>query len=676
MEGGAIITVPLFLLVLYVFVGLFAVRAAYLFRLVLRGRASDRSRDLPARAGREITGVLGQSKLFLRPIPGLMHLLLFWGFLVLLPTIAMSFLGAMSPHWTIPWLGEQGWFVLLVDLFALGVLVGVGIAFAIRLGQRPVRFVGSYLQVAYNILLFEASITITLFLWHGSQIALGINEFPREWAPISNAVAGFLPNGPATATFERVIVWIHALLILSFLVYIPYTKHLHTLVVWFNVFFERTRARGRLEPLVFDDPAVPEDQIRFGLGTIGDMTWKQMVDGMTCTECGRCQDACPAFATGKNLSPKLVIMGLRDQLYREGHALLAAADGPGAYAGTPLVPTAVADDTVWDCVTCGACVRECPVGIEHIDHIVDMRRNLVMVDSRFPAEGATMLRDLERTSNPWGRSPTERGDWAEGLGVRVLQPGDPPPISTAKLLLEAGVDFAILGPREACTGDPARRMGDEYTFQSLAKQNIETLDGAGIAKPSGTSKAEVLRATAALADRPVTRIVTTCPHCFNTIGNEYPDFGGHYEVIHHTQFLAELLAAGRLTPAASDQSITYHDSCYLARHNDVKAEPRALVAAVGRPVEMARREERTFCCGAGGAHMWLEERGNQINEERAREAAATGAETLAVACPFCTVMLDDGMQSIGGGLAIKDVATLMLEAVERGRALPVINPRP
>jgi Fe-S oxidoreductase len=672
-EGGAIITVPLFLLVLYVFVGLFAVRAAYLFRLILHGRASDRTEDLPVRAGREITGVLGQSKLFLQPIPGLMHLLLFWGFLVLLPTIAMSFLGAMSAHWTIPWLGEQGWFALLVDLFALGVLVGVGIAFAIRLGQRPVRFVGSYLQVAYNILLFEASITITLFLWHGSQIALGINEFPREWAPISNAVAGLLPDAPATATFERVIVWIHALLILCFLVYIPYTKHLHTFVVWFNVFFERTRARGRLEPLVFDDPAVPEDQIRFGLGTIQDMTWKQMVDGMTCTECGRCQDACPAFATGKNLSPKLVIMGLRDQLYREGHAMLAAADGPGSFAGTPLVPTAVADDTVWDCVTCGACVRECPVGIEHIDHIVDMRRNLVMVDSRFPAEGATMLRDLERTSNPWGRSPTERSDWAEGLGVRVLQPGDPPPeilfwvgcapafderarigaISTAKLLKEAGVDFAILGPMESCTGDPARRMGDEYTFQSLAKGNIETLGAAGI-----------------------TRIVTTCPHCFNTLGSEYGDFGGRYEVIHHTQLLADLVREGRLSPVAGGDTITYHDSCYLARHNDVRAEPRELVAAVGRPVEMARREERTFCCGAGGAHMWLEERGSQINEERAREATATGAGTLAVACPFCTVMLDDGMQATGGGLAVKDVATLLVEAVERGRALPVINPGP
>jgi len=412
------------------------------------------------------------------------------------------------------------------------------------------------------------------------------------------------------------------------------------------------------------------------------MTWKQMVDGMTCTECGRCQDACPAFFTGKDLSPKLVVMGLRDQLYREGHNWLDSrkrvAEGatPIAFNGQPLVPTAVRDETVWDCVTCGACVRECPVGIEHIDHIVDLRRNLVMVETRVPAAGASMLRDLERTSNPWGGSPTQRTDWTAGLGVRVLEPGDPPPavlfwvgcapayderarigaISTARLLTEAGVDFAILGPREACTGDPARRMGDEYTFQALAKQNIETLDGAGVSTGA-----------AARDGRPITRIVTTCPHCFNTLGNEYPDFGGRYEVVHHTQFLAELVRDGRLRPAASDQAITYHDSCYLARHNDVRAEPRAIVSAVGRPLEMARREERTFCCGAGGAHMWLEERGNQINEERAREAAATGAQTLAVACPFCTVMLDDGMQAVNGGLVVKDVATLLVEAVERGK---------
>lgn len=670
MDTGTVVTTVLFLAVFAVFVGFFVRRAAYLLALVRVGRVSaGRTSEVPVRASREVTGVLFQSKLWLRPIPGLMHLFLFWGFLVLLPTIVMSFLGAMSPHWSIPWLAEQGWFALLVDLFALGTLVGVTIAFAIRLGLRPVRFVGSYLQVAYNILLFEGSIVLTLFIWHGARIALGINEAPTAWSPISTWVGGLMAGLPGLELIERGIVWVHAVLILAFLVYIPYTKHLHTLVAPINVYFGRTRSRGRLEPLEFDNPDVPEDQIRFGAGTIKDLTWKQMVDGMACTECGRCQDVCPAFATGKDLSPKLVVMGIRDQLYREGHGLLASlkpvADGltSPAWDGQPLVPTAVLDATVWDCVTCGACVRECPVGIEHIDHIIDLRRSLVMVEARFPAPGAQMLRDLERTSNPWGGGPDERVDWTEGLDVRILEPGDVAPAvlfwvgcapayderarvaarSTAKLLAEAKVDFAVLGARECCTGDPARRMGDEYTFQALAKTNIETFGEAGI-----------------------TKIVTTCPHCFNTLANEYKDFGGHYEVVHHTQLLAELVREGRLRPQAGSESITYHDSCYLARHNDVRSEPRELVAAVGTSLEMARREERTFCCGAGGAHMWLEERGNQINEERAREAVATGATTLAVACPFCTVMLDDGMQAVGGSLVVKDVATLLVEAVERG----------
>ncbi|HSP19992.1 MAG TPA: (Fe-S)-binding protein, partial [Myxococcaceae bacterium] len=561
MDAGALASGLLFITVFLVLVGFFVRRVGYLLALVRLGRESaGRTDAAPLRARREVTGVLFQSKLWLRPIPGLMHLFLFWGFLVLLPTIVMSFLGAMSPHWTIPWLGEQGWFALLVDLFALATLIGVTIAFAIRLGQRPVRFVGSRLQVAYNILLFEASIVLTLFIWHGARIALGINDYAAEWSPISNAVGGLLRGMPGLEVLERGIVWVHAVLILAFLVYIPYTKHLHTLVAPINVYFGRTRSRGRLEPLRFDDPDVPEDQIRFGTGTIKDMTWKQMVDGMACTECGRCQDACPAFATGKNLSPKLVVMGLRDQLYREGHQLLAATAAGTDFRGEPLVPRAVLDETIWDCVTCGACVRECPVGIEHVDHIIDLRRNLVMVEARFPAAGAQMLRDLERTSNPWGSGAAERVDWTAGLGVRVLQPGDEPPavlfwvgcapafderarasaVNTARLLQAANVDFAILGERECCTGDPARRMGDEYTFQALATQNIQTLGEARI-----------------------TKIVTTCPHCFNSLANEYADFGGRYEVLHHTQLLAELIRDGRLRPVAGPDTITYHDSCYL-----------------------------------------------------------------------------------------------------------------
>jgi len=626
---------------------LFGRRAWKLYRLLRSGKPAARFGDVPARARAEATVVVGQSKLLQQLLPGLMHAAIFWGFLVLFPTILIAMIGAVDHHSTLPWLGAQGWYAFLVDVFAVLVLIGVITAFVIRKVQRPARFKGSHLGEADLILALIAGIVCTLLLWHASQIALHLNDYPAQWAPISNALSHLV--GPVAPVLERVAVWGHVLIILSFLVYLPYSKHLHILVAAFNVYFGRTGARGRLEPIDFEKP---EAEVRFGSARASDMTWKQMLDTMSCTECGRCQDVCPAYATGKALSPKLLIMAMRDQLL--------------SGASTPIVPTAVTDDVVWDCVTCGACVRECPVGIEHIDHVIDLRRNLVMVESRFPDEAGTMLRDVDRSSNPWGKPQADRLQWAEGLGVRVLQPGEAAPdvlfwvgcapafderarksaVSTAKLMQQAGVDFAILGPRESCTGDPARRMGDEYTYQRLAGENVATLNGAGVKK-----------------------IVTTCPHCFNTIGNEYPDFGGRYEVVHHTEFLAQLVREGRLSPAASDRKITYHDSCYLARHNDVRAQPRELVDAVGQAVEMPRNRERTFCCGAGGARMWMEEkRGRPINQERVREAAATGADTLAVACPFCTVMLDDGVRETGAKLQVFDLATLLAEAVERKRS--------
>jgi Fe-S oxidoreductase len=636
---------------------LFSRRALLLFRLVRAGKPAARFNDVPARAKAEAVVVVGQSKLLQRLLPGLMHAAIFWGFLVLFPTILIAMIGAVDPHSTLPWLGAQGWYALLVDVFALLVLAGVVTAFVIRKVQRPKRFVGSHIGEADLILAMIAGIVITLFLWHSSQIALRLNDYPASWAPISGSIATVL-QGPAVPYLERAAVWAHVLIILSFLVYLPYSKHLHIVVAALNVYFGRTGARGRLEPIDFEQP---EAQVRFGSARVTDMTWKQTLDTMSCTECGRCQDVCPAYATGKALSPKLLIMAIRDQAMAEGPKAL----GDASYTPPAIVPNAVTDDIVWDCVTCGACVRECPVGIEHIDHVIDLRRNLVMVESRFPEEAGTMLRDVDKSSNPWGKPQADRTHWADGLGVRVLQPGDPAPdvlfwvgcapafderarqgaVSTAKLLLAAGVDFAILGPREACTGDPARRMGDEYTFQRLAGENVGTLNGAGVKK-----------------------IVTTCPHCFNSIGNEYPDFGGHYEVVHHTEFLAELVRDGKLKPLAGEQKITYHDSCYLARHNDVRSQPRELVAAVGTAIEMPRNRERTFCCGAGGARMWMEEkRGRPINQERVREAAETGAETLAVACPFCTVMLDDGVRETGAKLKVIDLATLLAEAVEKRR---------
>jgi Fe-S oxidoreductase len=638
---------------------LFGRRALFLARLVRSGKSVDRVSDVPRRVGNETAIVLGQKKLLQRLVPGLVHAFIFWGFLVLFPTIFMAVAAIVDRDEPLPaasplgWLESQGWYALLVDVFAVLVLVGVVVALGIRKIQRPRRFEGSHLGEADLILALIAGIATTLVLWHATLIALGLNPWSADWSPVSDALSGLFTDDTTTEVLERVFVWAHVLIILGFLAYLPHSKHLHIATAAINVFFGRTRAPGRLEPLDFESE--DEAAMRFGAGTVADLTWKQMLDAVSCTECGRCQDVCPAFATGKALSPKLLIMGIRDQLFAEGQTALAGGEL------SPLVPNAVTDEVVWDCVTCGACVHECPVSIEHVDHIVDLRRNLVMFESRLPADTESMLREVERGGNPWGKPQAERASWADGLGVRVLEPGDRPPaylywvgcaaafderarsaaISTTKLMLAAGLDVAILGPRESCTGDPARRAGNEYLFQSFAQANVETLNGAG-----------------------VTKIVASCPHCFNTLANEYPDFGGRYEVVHHSELLADLLERGRLAPTRNETPITYHDSCYLARHNDVLDAPRDIVARIGRPLEMTRSGKRTFCCGAGGAHMWMEERGNQINEERAREAAATGADTLAVACPFCTVMLDDGVRQTGSDLRVADVATLLAEALE------------
>jgi Fe-S oxidoreductase len=613
-------------------------RGAFLFGLVAGAVPNDRRPEPRRQAEAELEIVLGQRKLLQRLVPGLMHAFIFWGFLVLLPTILMAMIAAVDGTAEFPWLGSQEWFGWLSDVFCVLVLAGVGTAVVIRKIVRPERFRGSHLGEADFILFMIAGVVTTLLFWHASAYAVGL--YPAA-GPLSRAMShAFSPDTNA----DRVFLWAHLVFIFTFLWYIPRSKHLHIATAALNVWLARTGSRGRLEPLRFD---LPDDELRFGVATIADLTRKEVVDAFSCTECGRCQDACPAYATGKVLSPKLVIMGVRDQLFAESDA--------------PIVGNGVPEDMIWDCVTCGACVEACPVSIEHIDHIVDLRRSRVMVDAQFPSEAEPMLRDVERAGNPWGKPQNERAAWAAELGVRVLEPGDLAPEylywvgcaasfderarasaeATAKLLQKAGVDFAILGPRESCTGDPARRMGNEYVFQGYAEQNVSTLNEQG-----------------------VTKIVASCPHCFNTLANEYPDFGGDYEVVHHSELLAELVREGRLTPSGEKKPITYHDSCYLARHNDVQMEPRELVAAVGSPVEMKRSGKQTFCCGAGGAHMWMEERGRPINAERVREAAETGAETLAVACPFCTVMLDDGVREAGAPLRVADVSTLLAESLD------------
>jgi Fe-S oxidoreductase len=403
-----------------------------------------------------------------------------------------------------------------------------------------------------------------------------------------------------------------------------------------------------------------------GAATVEDLTWKEILDAYSCTECGRCQNVCPAWNTGKPLSPKLLIMNLRDHVFEQGPKILAAKARGEEYEKLPLNPNVVDDEVVWSCVTCGACMQECPVNIEHVDHIVDMRRNLVQAESRFPREAQALLTNLESSQNPWGQPQSQRAAWARELDVRVIEPGageDLPEYlywvgcagsfderakrisqAVARVLAAAGVSFGILGPNETCNGDPARRIGNEYLFQTLAEANVETLNGLGVRK-----------------------IVVNCPHCFNTFRNEYPDYGGTYEVIHHTQLFAQLLKEGRLQATQQvDELMTYHDPCYLGRHNGVYGSPREVLDRIPglRTKEMHRHKERAFCCGAGGARMWMEEPlGKRINMERTEEAVSTGASAMGVACPYCLIMLDDGAKQSGRDLKVLDVAQVVAAAV-------------
>ena len=643
--------------------GIFLRRGWLLYRLVRLGQPVDRFHDLPKRIELEATVVLGQRKLLQRTLPGLMHAFIFWGFLVLLTTILEAIGGIVDRSFRLPLIGETPWLNLVQDLFAGLVLVGLAIAVYIRKVKRPDRFKGSHLREADYILLWIAAIIVTLFGIKSTAIAAGALRNP-SWAFISHALShlwsGVSPS--ALSTVNYAFLWAHVTLIFSFLVYIPYSKHLHIVTSAINVFFSNTKPRGTLRPIKIDMEALEtsDEMPVLGAATLEDLTWKQHLDLYTCTECGRCQDVCPAWNTGKPLSPKLLVMNLRDHLFDQGPKILAGRAAGEEVEKVPLNPDVVDEEVVWSCVTCGACMQECPVNIEHVDHIVDMRRNLVMAESRFPTEAGTLLRNLENANNPWGMQQGSRGDWANALDFEVPRVNGTAPEylywvgcagsfderarkiteAVARVLHRAGVPFAILGPEELCTGDPARRAGNEYLFQMLAEQNVETLNSKGVRK-----------------------VVVNCPHCFNTLRNEYPQYGGQYEVLHHTQLFARLIEEGRLQPTEEVETLlTYHDPCYLGRHNDVYDAPRKVLDAVPgvRTVEMVRHRQRAFCCGAGGARMWMEEHlGKRINSERTEEAISTGADTLGVACPYCLIMLDDGAKAKGGELRVLDVAQIV-----------------
>jgi Fe-S oxidoreductase len=696
-------------------------RAWWLLRLIRSGQpAPGRLANIPGRLRAELTEVFGQRRLLRWSVPGAAHFLTFWGFIVLFLTIIEAYGALFDRDFHIPWIGTSPVLGFLEDFFAVAVLVGI-VAFALlRRQQEPAklerrsRFYGSHTGAAWAVLGMIFLVVVTLLLYRGAQFATG--HFPyghSGWAFASWLVGKALtPLGTTVnGVIETVFVLGQLAVIFAFLVLVLHSKHLHIGLAPINVVTKRLpNALGPLQPMMAEgkpidfEEADPE-QVPFGVGQVEDFTWKGLLDFATCTECGRCQSQCPAWNTEKPLSPKLLIMSLRDHAFAKAPYLLAGGHkNPAgeeqateaqlstvdalalAEAGKPLVAEdgVIDPDVLWSCTTCGACVEQCPVDIEHVDHIVDMRRYQVLIESSFPTEAGVMLRNLESKGNPWGANPSTREDWTKSLDFEVPRVGSDEAAdfeylywvgcagafddgakktarSVATLLHEAGVRFAILGEGETCTGDPARRMGNEFVYQMLAQQNVETLNETFDGR-----------------EKTARKIVASCPHCFNTLGNEYSQLGGEYSVVHHTQLLAELVAAGRLTPVQPiDGGVTYHDPCYLGRHNRVFTPPREVLGAAAGPdrgvTEMQRFAERSFCCGAGGARMWMEERiGKRINVERVEEARSTGAKTLAVACPFCMTMMSDGVNATkpaevdtDADVEVVDVATVLLRSLDR-----------
>lgn len=667
-------------LLILVTLALFARRTKDLVGFLRLGQSEERKpHNLTRKLKEQLVVVLGQRKLLQWTVPGLMHGLIFWGFIVLFTTIIEAFGAVYQEGFHLPIIGRWGPLGALQDFFVAAVLGSIVVALVIRRAQRPGRFKGSHLKEAEYILYAIAGIMLTILLVRAIEISLGTFPYDTVWTPLSYLASRFFVglSFEVRDALDTVFLWWHSLIILGFLVYITYSKHLHIVTSGFNVLFTSERPKGALKPMHLDIETMSEDDT-FGAAKITDLTWKQLLDGMTCTECGRCQSQCPAWNSGKPLSPKLLVMDLRDQLFEKGPALLAAKrSGEDAFKELvgrlpSLNPKVVEDEVIWDCTTCGACVQACPVNIEHIDAIVDMRRNLVMGESRFPREMQSALQNLETTGNPWGQPPQARLEWTKGTSkqeaLEVPHISENPDADVlfwvgcagafddrnkrviydvARLLQIAGISFAILGGDESCTGDPARRMGAEYIYQMLAEQNIEVLK-----------------------EHKVKKILTACPHCFNTLFNEYPQFGGFFEVVHHTEYLNELVREGRLKPKKSiEKTITYHDPCYNARHNDVWKGAREVIATIPMASykEMHRHGHGTFCCGAGGGRMWMEERmGKKMNMERTDEALASASDTLAVGCPYCNIMLSDGIDErhASENMAVRDLAQILLESVE------------
>jgi Fe-S oxidoreductase len=685
-----------------------AVRAVLQMTSVIRLGRPDPARfsDKRARTGKMLVETAGHTRMLKWSVIGAAHWLVMVSFVILFLLVLEAYFEAVNPGNGLPLIGHWVVYGLVTELIAVLGLIGIGYLIVVRQRAKRAprsRFTGSTMWQGYFVEAVIVGVLVCGFLIRGFKVANRTFEFPVWATPVSHAVGAALPawsDGATWVALVKIIISMTWLIVISLNVTMGVAWH--RFLAFPNIFFKRDPGKpagsglGALRPMMSDgkpldfEEADPEKD-QFGVAQVEQFTWKGLLDFSTCTECGRCQSQCPAWNTAKPLSPKLLVLSLRDHAYAKAPYLLAGGgkDLTGeekatadqltdvdvlalAEAERPLIGTAeengvIDPDVLWSCTTCGACVEQCPVDIEHVDHIVDMRRYQVLIESSFPSEAGVMLRNLENKGNPWGAPPNTREDWTKGLDFEIPRVGEVEDFdylfwvgcagafedrakkttrAVATLLHEAGVNFAILGEGETCSGDPARRIGNEFVFQMLAQQNVETLQEANVKK-----------------------IVATCPHCFNTLGNEYQQLGLQVEVVHHTQLLAHLVERGKLTPVQPiEGGVTYHDPCYLGRHNRVFSAPREVLGATTTITEMPRNSERSFCCGAGGARMWMEERiGKRINIERTEEALSTGARTIAVGCPFCYTMIGDGVTAKGEqeNVEVVDVATVLLRSLKQ-----------
>ncbi len=650
-------------------------------KVIHAGQPDNRFQDFGQRLKNLIVIAFAQKKMLRRDVKaGLMHAVIFWGFCVVSLRTIILFGQGFAPDFA-GWFLDSGaghFYTLSLNVFESLVLLAVLYALYRRLVLKPKRLTLSF--EANLILMIIASLMITDFLFEGAALAMApVSAEP--WAPVASGVALILNavrlSAPALVILQDASYLIHIALILVFLNFLPYGKHFHVFTFLPNVLFMRTTPLGQLRNLNLEDP----NATSFGTAHLTDLTWKDLLDVATCTECGRCSDACPAFNTGKVLSPKQINIDMREYL-RQTHNLNLGASHWTPYAlresegGSPaaeatgeseryLSPYVMDPEVFWSCTTCRACEEACPVGIEFVDRIVGVRRHMALTQGVMPAEVQTACRNMETNSNPWGINNDDRAEWCKGLNVKTCaeHPGAEylyfvgcagsfddrnKKIATAfvKILQAAGVDFAILGKEEMCTGDSARRIGNEYLFQTMAKTNIETFGRYNVKK-----------------------ILTACPHCFNTIANEYPQFGGNYQVLHHTDFINQLIRDGRVkTVRPLPQKVTYHDSCYLGRYNDIYDAPREILKGIPGldMVEAPLSRDNGRCCGAGGGRMWMEERvGIRVNHKRLEDLQEAQPNVIASACPFCITMIKDAAQDKGVSeqITTKDIAEIVAEAI-------------